>query len=389
MAIKTLQSRLTQVGVIRLGRQLLSKNNKPYPAKLETLRFTSASKGLIDAVAAGYGGEVQAWKGPSGPEWEVITGVKEIPVLVPPQRIDPNLEHWGNGFRDRMCDGETEALRQQQCLCLALQAGARRVDPRELCKPTTRMSLMLADIPSLGTWKLESHGWNAAAELPMLAASIESAPQPIPARLEVQRREKKDFDPSKAEKDQVESKVFMVPVLHFDWITPAQAFGGELGTAARAALGATQAQRHAIEAAKQQPKLTAEQYLTLVGEAKNVQQVRALWTDANADGVLTAAVKSALEAQAAKLGPKKATEPAKQPEPPAATPPPVDEVVDVEVAPDPDQVWSQILEVAGGFGWDTAAVEQRFAKAFGKPSNVADGFELARFLESIRGGEVQ
>jgi hypothetical protein len=68
---------------------------------------------------------------------------------------------------------------------------------RDVCKPTTRMSLMLADIPTLGTWKLESHGWNAAAELPTLAASIESAPQPIPARLEVQVREKKDLRPGR------------------------------------------------------------------------------------------------------------------------------------------------------------------------------------------------
>ncbi|KOX49958.1 hypothetical protein ADL19_19605, partial [Streptomyces purpurogeneiscleroticus] len=110
---------------------------------------------------------------------------------------------------------------QQPCHCAAAQLAGRPFGPRDICKPTTRMALMLADIPSLGTWKLESHGWNAAAELPTLAASIESAPQPIPARLEVQKREKKDFDPSKGDGEEVESKVFMVPVLHFDWLTPA------------------------------------------------------------------------------------------------------------------------------------------------------------------------
>lgn len=390
MAIKTLQSRLTQVGVIRLGQQLLSKNNKPYPSKLETLRFTSASKSLIDAVAAAYGGEVKAWKGPSGPEWEVITGAKEIPVLVPPQRIDPNLEHWGNGFRDRMCDGETEMIRQQPCFCAAAQAAGKPFGPRDICKPTTRMSLMLAEIPSLGTWKLESKGWNAAAELPTLAASIESAPQPIPARLEVQKREKKTFDPFAPENKQVESNVFMVPVLHFDWITPAQAFGGELGAAARAALGAAATQRHAIEAAKvesERRKFTADEYLTLTESAEEIDDVRELWKDAADDGALTDEVKAALNERVAAI--RAAT---KKPTPAPAVPavqPPVSEVVDAEVVPDPDQVWVQIQVVAGAHGWNSDQLEQHVIKHLGKPSNVADGIELTRFLETAKAGEIQ
>ena len=43
MPIKTVQKRLTQVGVIRLGEQRVSGNGNNYPAKLETLRFTSPS----------------------------------------------------------------------------------------------------------------------------------------------------------------------------------------------------------------------------------------------------------------------------------------------------------------------------------------------------------
>ncbi|MGX6605601.1 recombination directionality factor [Micromonosporaceae bacterium Da 78-11] len=377
--------------MIRLGEQRLSQNNKLYPAKLETLRFTSASKSLIDAVAAAYGGEVKAWKGPSGPEWEVITKVKEIPVLVPPQRIDPNLEHWGNGFRDRMCDGETETIRQKPCLCAVAVAAGKPFGPRDICKPTTRMSLMLAEIPSLGTWKLESKGWNAAAELPTLAASIESAPQPIPARLEVQKREKKDFDPSKPEKDQIESKVYMVPVLHFDWITPAQAFGGELGAAARAALGAAATQRHAIEAAKVESarrKFTADEYLTLVESAEEIDDVRELWTDANADGALTDEVKKALNERAAAL--KQAGRTPEQ-QKPAAVPEPTpvpDDVVDAEVEPTADQVWALILPVAGAKGWNAEQLEHRCQQFLNKSSDDANGFELTRFLGAIESGTV-
>jgi len=352
MAIKTLQARLAQVGVIRLGQKVPTNSGKLRPEKLETLRFTSPSRSLIAAVAGLYGGEVKPWQATTGPQFEVVTEAKEIPVLVPPQRIDPNMEHWGNGYRDRMCDGETEAIRQRPCLCAQMQQGGRRIDSRELCKPTTRMSVMLADVPSLGTWKIESHGWNAAAELPTLAASIESAPQPIPARLEVQVREKKDFDPAKPQGKQVESKVYMVPVLHFDWITPAQAFGGELGAAARAALAGAALERHAIEAAKtegQRPKLTAEEVLTAAGEAETVEQVQDLWRDAKRDGVLTDDLAKTLKARAADLAPKPAAEK------PAAKPAPAEEVVDAEVADDPDAVWLQIQAAAGERGWDTSS----------------------------------
>lgn len=390
MVIKTLQSRLTQVGVIRLGQQLISKNNKPYPSKLETFRFTSPSKALIDAVAGLYGGEVKPWKSSAGPQWEVITGVKEVPVLVPPQRIDPNLEHWGNGFRDRMCDGETEAIRKAPCLCAAAQAAGHPFGPRDICKPTTRMSLMLADIPSLGTWKIESHGWNAAAELPTLAASIESAPQPIPARLEVQIREKKDFDPSKPQDKQVESKVFGVPVLHFDWLTPAQAFGGELGAAARAALGSAAVERRAIEAAKVESgrrKFTAAEYLTLAEAAEDIDHVRELWTDAKADGALTDEVKAALNAKAAQVTPVP-PKPAPAGPAPSVEPMPPTEVVDAEVAPNADEVWAQIQPLAGAKKWSGDDLERRVIEYLKKPSNEADGFELTRFLEAVKGGEV-
>lgn len=386
MAIKTLQQRLTQVGVIRLGEQRVSKSGKNYPAKLETLRFTSPSKGLIEAVAAAYGGQVKPWQSNTGPQFEVVTAVKEIPVMVPPQRIDPNLEHWGNGYRDRMCDGETELMRSKPCLCAAARLAGKPMAPRDVCKPTTRMSLMLAEIPSLGTWKLESHGWNAAAELPMLASSIESAPQPIPARLAVEVREKKLFDPGKSGDDAIESRVFMVPVLHFEWVTPAQAFGGELGAAARAALGAAAVERHAIEAAKaeqERPKLAAEDVVTLAKETKNVQQVRTLWNDAKQDGALTDAVKKVLNEQAATFAPKPQ-------EPPAApAPTPAEDVVDAEVADDPDAIWLRIQAAAGARGWDAESLEARVLKFLGKPSTVADAFELTKFLTAVEAGEVK
>jgi hypothetical protein len=274
--------RLTQVGVIRLGQQLVSKNGKKYPAKLETLRFTvpveAADRGRRRRVRR----EVKPWQAPTGPQWEVITGVKEIPVLVPPQRIDPNMEHWGNGYRSRMCDGETGAIRQKPCLCAAAIAAGANGRSRDVCKPTTRMSLMLAEIPSLGTWKLEAHGWNAAAELPTLAASIESAPQPIPARLEVQAGEE-DLRPERRRREQVESRCSWSRCCTStgsprrrrsaaNWAPqPAPPWAARRGTARhRSGEGPESARR----------KFTPQEYMTLAESAEEIDDVRELWTDA-------------------------------------------------------------------------------------------------------------
>lgn len=380
MAIKDLQRRLTQVGVIRLGEQRTAKSGKRFPAKLETFRFTSPSRPLIDAVAAAYGGEVRPWQSNTGPQWEVTTAVKEIPVLVPPQKIDPNYELWGNGFRARMCDGETEQIRNTACLC--------REQVRE-CKPTTRMSLMLADIPSLGTWKIESHGWNAAAELPMLAESIESAPQPIPARLEIQARQKKVFDPRKPQDKQVETRNYMVPVLHFDFLTPAQAFGGQIGAAARNALGAAPQQRQAIEPAAS--PLTAQRVVELAALARNVPQVQQLWKDAAAAGVevLTVEVQEVLTARAGVLGAKPKPPPVKAGASESEPVPPVEVVEGDDDEPDQKALWMRIQALAGDRGWNAKALEDRITSMFNRASDEINGWQMEKFIAAVEAGEVQ
>lgn len=393
MPIKDLQKRLTQVGVIRLGEQRISKKGKPYPARLETLRFTSPSRNLIDAVAAAYGGEVKQWQGQRSPEWEVISKVREIPVLVPPQRIDPNMEHWGPGFRDRMCDGETEVMRQAPCLCAAAIEAGRPFGPLDVCKPTTRMSLMLADIPSLGTWKLEARGWNGAAELPALAESVANAPFPVLGRLVISVREKKEFNPFKSGEDAIETKVYVVPEVLFDGITPAQAFGGELGAAARAALGSAAVERHAIEAAKShaaQPKLTPADYLSAAEDARTVQDVRDLWKAANEDGALTDEVKAALNARAAQLPqPQDKAKPEAAPVPATpATQPPTDVVVDAEIVDGLDALWLDVHAVAGEKGWNADALEARIQGLLNKTSNDVTEVELTRFLSAVKAGEI-
>ncbi|MFG1846707.1 recombination directionality factor [Micromonospora carbonacea] len=390
MPIKTLQRRLTQVGVIRLGEQRVSQRGKNYPAKLETLRFTSPSQTLIEAVASLYGGAVKPWQHNTGPQFEVVTQAKNIPVLVPPQQIDPNYELWGNGFRSRMCDGETERIRQQACLCAAARAAGRELKPAEACKPTTRMSLMLADVPSLGTWKLESHGWNAAAELPMLAESIAAAAQPIPARLELQLREKKLFHPNRPQNEQIESRTFMVPVLHFEFVTPAQAFGGQIAHAARQAMVAQHLA--AIGAAPETPqdseKLTESEVVRLAGMVKTIPQLQALWKDAARDGALTDATKKVLEGRAKDLAPAAQSDPANPAAPTVSASDSQGEPVDAEIEPDKDALWVQIQGAAGKRKWNSAALEERIYSRFKKVSDEMNGFDMEAFLVEVEKGSI-
>jgi hypothetical protein len=153
---------MMELGRVRLG----DKSAKGAPRKLNTFRFTSASRVLLDAIAEKYGGEVHEWKGaPDEGYFEVTTTSRELEILFPPVYSNEDgtptvpfsqwLELWSGGGCQRRCDGETEALSGKPCMC----------DPdNRACKPTTRISFMLPDIPGLGLWRVESHGWNAAAD---------------------------------------------------------------------------------------------------------------------------------------------------------------------------------------------------------------------------------
>src|SRR4051812_33568268 len=130
MPIIDLQRRLTEVGRIRIGQKVATKNGGTRPGKLDRLRFTSPAKHLIVEIANQLGGTAQPWQAPAGPQFEVVTEASEIPVYVPPQTIDPWYELWGNGYMQRKCDGQREAKRDVACMCSP--------DKRE-CKPTTRI----------------------------------------------------------------------------------------------------------------------------------------------------------------------------------------------------------------------------------------------------------
>jgi len=148
MPIVDLQQQYRENGRIRLGK----KHEKGYPTKLETFRFTSPMRSKIEEVARLYGGEVQPWQSPRGQEFEVVTKISELSVVVPQQDLANSQwwEEWG------VPEGER-----------GVRLIRRESTEFEGAKPTTHLLVKVPDlVDPLGVWRITTRGINAAKELP-------------------------------------------------------------------------------------------------------------------------------------------------------------------------------------------------------------------------------
>jgi hypothetical protein len=198
MPLTDITPRLRELGRIRTGNQVTSKGGKRIPNKLETFRLTSPSEALIAAAQAAYGGKRQPWESPAGKQFELVTEVSVLPIVIPSgESLSQWYELWSAGGCQRRCDGRTEQLSDQPCLCPGDPAARRDLAAKltpEACKPVTRLNVVLPDIPDLGVWRLESHGYYAAVELAGAAnflSAATAAGMNIPANLRLEQREKK------------------------------------------------------------------------------------------------------------------------------------------------------------------------------------------------------
>lgn len=390
--LREFQQRMTEVGRIRTGFY-----NGRYPEKLDRFRFTSPDEALIRAVAAQFGGEPSQYN-PQRTErtdWQVFSDSSNINVYVPQQRIDPWLEAWRPGTCIRRCDGVTEQIKQEPCACAAGLVGAK-----DICKPTVRVQLMLAEVPGMGTWRLESHGEYAAGELSTLAPFIAKIPMPIPARLRLREETRRPWN---AEKQKFETTTFYVPFLDISVATPQQVvLGGDVlskaiqASAPAAALeAAPPAQRHALEAAPAATAPTTEAAPTLTdGErAKALVAVEAATTTdrlkeiiANLKrlrpGVKDERVSGAIKSKAASIGAARVIaekqaahqEALKSPAEEDVPPDVIDaEVVDGVAHPDgtftptydTDEEFNLVYAAAGPLGWTTAKTNDEIKKFCG------------------------
>lgn len=399
--LKERQKQLAEVGRIRLGQRVPGNNGRPRPEKLQTLRFTSAARHLIEEVARQYGGEVRNWQGSSGPEFEVITTVSQVPVYLARQKIDPWYEMWGAGVMQRRCDGITEIKRNTPCLCASVKASAhaagRDLKPGEVCKPTTRASVMLADVPGFGVWRVDSHGINAATKGlgGQIADWIATLPDNVrvPAQLMMVPHKEKHLI-IKNGQEKVETYEFMVPMLFVDSVSTRQIQGSTeaMLEAFRAADRRQVAARQlaAIEASPAQDpeKLTEAEVIRLAGLVDSVPNLQTLWKDAGKDGVLTDTAKKALEDRAKQLNPARPA--AVPPAPTVSATSAVGEPVDAEIVdePDKDALWVQIQAAAGKRKWNSDALEQRICARFNKASDEISGWDMEKFLTEVESGAI-
>lgn len=201
---------MPEAGRIRIG----AKSDRGAPRSLTTLRFTSENEDAIREIASLYGGEPKPWN-PRGSrsEFEVITKAKAVPVVLPPNCLGstPIYELWSGGGLVRRCDGEYCTVQRPTpdgheaaeipCVCAAQESLE--------CKVTTRLSVLLPDIRFAGSWRLETHGWYAAKELPGMVETIQTLQARGFARavLALERR---------TEVSNGQTRNFVVPVLRTD-----------------------------------------------------------------------------------------------------------------------------------------------------------------------------
>ncbi|MFJ9558075.1 hypothetical protein ACIRPH_30080 [Nocardiopsis sp. NPDC101807] len=361
MPILDIQQRTRELGRIRIGQTQPTSNGKSRPAKLDRFRLTSASRPLLERVAELYGGEVRAWTpangGPS--QWEVVTNSDRLPVLVPPQAVSQWYELWSGGGCQRRCDGQREILTESPCIC--------GPDPAtRLCKPTTRLNVVLSDVEGVGVWRLESHGFYAAVELPAVAELLAQTRGYIRASLGLEERTAKRSG---------QTLRWMVPILEVD-ITPSALMAGEGGIAPAVA----HAQADAVGAATA-PAIAAapaREWLAELSEAKTVEAVQDLYRNAVAAGDMTDYLSAEMAKYADLL--KQATTGHVTTDAGGRPAPVLDE--------DPDEVW-QLVILAAPDGWTRSDVEAAYAGTNGGslPGD-ATSAQLRAFLTALKAGRV-
>jgi hypothetical protein len=348
MPIISLQRRARELGRIRMGQVVVSSNGKARPSKLDRFRITSSSKDLIEKVAQLYGGTAQPWTPQNGgPEqWEVLTDATRLPVLVPPQPVSQWFEVWSGGGCQRRCDGVTEVLSDAPCIC--------GPDPEErMCKPTTRLNVVLSEVEGIGVFRLESHGYYAATELPSAAELLAASNGYISGHLALEER---------VVKRNGETRRFMVPTLDVG-VTPAQLMAGNAGTeiGGSAPCELSGPAPKAIEAAPVQvDQASVSAALDAIAAKGTLDDLRAMWSDAVAAGLKERVLKIADEfKQAAKSEP--------EPAPSSGS---------------PDDLWAQIMRTVPET-WSTSQVEEEFAKVAGVPAEEATAEHMTTYLAHL------
>jgi hypothetical protein len=383
--IITLQRQARELGRLRAGTYVPPANGKRgYPQRSRTWILTSHQRGYLEAAAELFGGTVEPWtpQGSKDSAWRLTTDTDSIDAIMPPG--DPLSQHnemWSRGGCQRRCDGETESLSGNACLCLAEHGeDFHQLDPEQVCRPHTRLNVILPDLPDLGVWRMESKGYYAANEIAAAVDMIRLATGgkvAVPIRLRIEPRKRVS---------QGKTKQFPVIVVEIRGATAGQILAGSAPTIALEAA----AQRTAIEAASTAPKpaaieapvtpgITADEVRRQAASAEDLQTVQRLWQEAAQTRVLDDALAADLKARAKALNGTQA--PAGRCTNGTAG--------DQLPEPDADEVWNQIVAAAAKQGISKLEdLEQMYRDRMNHDPIDATGRQLARFLDEFKAGQV-
>lgn len=260
-----IQRRAAEHGRLRTG---YTQGNRP--VRSATWVVTSHSEEHVRTAAELWGGEVEQWTPLNSniTQWRVITKASSIEALITPgDPLNQYNEMWSAGGCQRRCDGETELLSRQPCLCARQFGEDWHTQPKgRVCSATSRFNVMLPDLSGMGMWRAETHSFYAASEWGgmvdmVLAGTDGKGFVPVTLRIEPRQvvREGK-------------TKKFPVVVVELRGVTPRQALAGPMSTAMALDPSGTRAVA-AIEAPR-------PDYLALAEGALTSDDVRDIWMQA-------------------------------------------------------------------------------------------------------------
>lgn len=264
--IRTAQKQARELGRLRTGYSIPNQDEKkrPRPVKSKTWVVSSHAEHYVAAAADAWGGKVERWQpqGNGAPQFRVITEAEQIEAILPPgDPLSQANEMWNKGGCVRRCDGETEQISRHPCLCLAQHGPEWHLLRQDLytkdkvCAATSRLNVVLPDMPDVGVWRVETHSWYAANELAgtvdmVLSGTGGKGLVPVTLRIEPRTRVAGG-----------QTKQFPVVVVEIRGVTTRQALTGPLPMAV--ALDPTGGQpRAAIEASRPDYLALAEGALT-------------------------------------------------------------------------------------------------------------------------------
>lgn len=248
------------------------------PMRSATWVVTSHSEEHVRAAAGLWGGEPEQWQPLNSTisQWRVITKASSIEALITPgDPLNQYNEMWSAGGCQRRCDGETETLSRQACMCARQFGEDWHTQPKgRVCSTTSRLNVMLPDLSGMGMWRAETHSFYAASEWGgmvdmVLAGTDGKGFVPVTLRIEPRQviREGK-------------TKKFPVVVVELRGVTPRQALAGPMNAATALDPGAAGRAVAAIEGPK------GRDWLAEARGALTSDDVRDLWMAAQHAGAV-------------------------------------------------------------------------------------------------------